>query len=591
LRIGVVGAGAAGVELTLAMEHVFSVRTRTGEGVMPELHLFSQSPHVLPTHGALAQKYLLRCLLERGVILHLGERVSDVSGTALITLTGETYPIDVVLWTIAARAPAWLRETDLDLTTDGFIQVNDCLQSVSYEDVFAAGDVATMINHPREKAGVMAVRQGPPLTDNLRRALIRQPLRKFRPQKKWLSLISTGDGRAVASRGRLAAKGAWVWQWKDWIDRRFMTRFGDLPDMTSSPPPPPPGKEEAGVSDAMRCGGCGAKVSSGLLTRVLTRLRNEAPELVLPQTLDDAACVPVPPGEVLWQSVDFFPAFIDDPYVFGQIAANHALGDIYAMGAASKSAQALAVVPFGTAQEMEDDLYLMLAGALRAFRDSATALIGGHSAEGETLALGFAVNGVAAEGAALTKGGMRQGDALIFTKPLGTGALMAANMRGVAKGRWIDAALGLMVQSQAKAADIFLSAHAHACTDITGFGLAGHMVEMMQASGCGAQINLGALPVMEGALDCISAGIVSTLHAENTKAAVHIANVPAQAGHEKYQVLFDPQTAGGLLGAVPFAASGVCLKQLHAAGYVHARIIGQVTALGSNPTLHLIDSA
>lgn len=437
----------------------------------------------------------------------------------------------------------------------------------------------------------MAVRHGPPLARNLRRALAGQPLKKFRPQSKWLSLISTGDGRAVASWGRFAAEGVMMWRWKDWIDRRFMTKFGDLPEMTLETPRLD--DDDAHGLDAMRCGGCGAKISPALLTRVLARLRAEAGEasLVLPQALDDAASVSVPPGQELWQSVDFFRAFIDDPFVFGRIAANHALGDIYAMGAAPLSAQALAVVPYGGMAEMEEDLYLMLAGAMAVFEQTGTALIGGHSAEGEALALGFAVNGVAAKGAALTKGGMREGDALILTKPLGTGALMAANMRGKVKGRWIDAGLKLMTQTQAKAAEIFLRSQAHACTDITGFGLAGHIAEMMQASGLGAEIDLGAVSVMDGALTCLAGGIASTLHPENAKAAAHIANADALAGHAKYELLFDPQTAGGLLGSVPYSSAGTCLERLHAAGYESARIIGRVTARAQPPALTLIDSA
>ena len=590
LRIGIVGAGAAGVELALAMEHAFSACSLATSQQIPEFHLFSQNAKILPTHGAKAQRYLLRSLLERGILLHLGEEVVSVARNSLTTQSCETYVLDAVLWTTAARPPAWLEETGLDLTGDGFIEVNDFLQSTSHGNVFAAGDVATMINHPREKAGVMAVRHGPPLARNLRRILIDAPLKKFRPQKTWLSLISTGDRRAVASWGHFAAQGKLMWRWKDWIDRRFMAKFGDLPDMALK------GQRgdvlEKDEADDMRCGGCGAKISPAMLARVLARLRAEAEisSLVLPQALDDAAAVSVPPGQELWQSVDFFRSFIDDPLVFGRIAAVHALGDIYAMGAVPVSAQALAVVPYGRATDMEEDLFLMLAGAMEVLSVAGAQLIGGHSAEGEALELGFAVNGVAATGTALRKGGMVEGDALILTKPLGTGTLMAANMRGRAKGRWIDAALKTMAQTQGKAAEIFLQSQTHACTDITGFGIAGHVAEMMQASGYGAEIALDALPVMDGALVSLAAKIFSTLHPENARAKVHIANADDFDGQPRYDLLFDPQTAGGLLGAVPSSCAGTCLEQLHAAGYENARIIGWVTARAQPPVLMLTNS-
>ena len=144
---------------------------------------------------------------------------------------GNTHELEEILWVTNAAAPSWPEKAGLAVDAAGFIQVNDSLQSVSHPDVFAAGDVAAVQTHPREKAGVFAVRQGPPLSRNLRRALLGQPPQPYRPQKHWLSLISTGDKYAIASRGRLFLRGRLIWRWKDWIDRRFMDKFNVLPDM------------------------------------------------------------------------------------------------------------------------------------------------------------------------------------------------------------------------------------------------------------------------------------------------------------------------------------------------------------------------
>ena len=235
VKIGVVGAGAAGTEMALAMQfRLRNLLREAGRAGEPELHLFSSAPSVLPTHNAGVRRRFARILAERGVHVHLSSRVIEVVPAGVRDDQGREYPLDEILWTTQASAQPWPGEAGLQVTDQGFIEVDDTLQSVSHPGVFAAGDVAEMVNHPREKAGVFAVRQGPPLEENLRRALIGRAGSKFRPQKQFLSLVSTGDQYAVASRWFLSAEGAWVWRWKDRIDRKFMRKFGDdLPEMRS----------------------------------------------------------------------------------------------------------------------------------------------------------------------------------------------------------------------------------------------------------------------------------------------------------------------------------------------------------------------
>ena len=256
----------------------------------------------------------------------------------------------------------------------GFITVDDTLRSTSHHEVFAAGDIAAMVNHPREKAGVFAVRQGPPLEANLRRALHGQPLRSFRPQRAFLSLISTGDRYAVASRGGWTLEGRWVWRWKDWIDRRFMRKFSDLPDMdvssTASRPDlsqlAAPDVVEALSSAVMRCGGCGSKVGATVLDRVLSRLKPVSREDVIVglESPDDASVEQVPAGMVAVRTVDAFRPIVDDPYMFGRITAHHCLADIYSMGAEPGTALAIATVPVAPEEKMEQLLEELLTGVV-----------------------------------------------------------------------------------------------------------------------------------------------------------------------------------------------------------------------------------
>jgi len=595
-RIAVVGAGAGGVELALAMQYRLrnELRALGRDPDELEFHILDSEPGILPTHNATVRRAFERVLRARGVAIHLDAEVDQVSAGWLRTAHGERLEADEIVWVTRAGGAPWLRDTKLELDADGFIRVTDTLQTVTDPNIFAAGDVARMINYPLEKAGVFAVRQGPPLAENLRRAVQGRPLEPFRPQRRWLALISTGDRHAVASRGPLCLQGDWVWHWKDWIDRRFMRKFSEFPEMNTQPgaAPAPVRLNEDETAQAisaiaMRCGGCGAKVGATVLSRSLESLNPVRRDDVLIglHAPDDAAVVRVPPGKAMVHTVDFFRAFIDDPYVFGKVAANHALGDIFAMGAEPQSATAIVTVPSGLESKVEDVLRQMMSGAIDVLNEANCALVGGHTGEGRELALGFAVNGVIDEALAsvLRKGGMRPGDVLILTKPIGTGTLFAAHARLAARGRWIDAALASMIQSNRLGAQCLLQHGATACTDLTGFGLLGHLVEMTRPSAVDAEIELSALPVLEGAEETAAAGILSSLQPANVRLRRALRNQEEMVKDPRYPLLFDPQTAGGLLASVPPGRADACLQALRALGYRHAAAIGRILPQGEEP--------
>ena len=590
--IAVVGAGAGGVELTLAMQYRLRKELRLLGRDPDELrfHLFSAAREILPTHNARVRRAFEQVLVERAVVVHCDAEVRAVGSGLLRTAHGETLATDEIVWVTQAGGAPWLRDTGLALDGSGFIQVRDSLQSVSDPLIFAAGDCAAMVDQPLEKAGVFAVRQGRPLADNLRRSVLEQPLRAYHPQARWLALISTGDRYAVASRGALHTAGAWVWRWKDWIDRRFMTRFNDLPAPALAMAKPERGHSavpldaaestQAISAIAMRCGGCGAKVGATVLSRAMAAVHPLERDDVLIglHAPDDAAVVRVPPGKAMVHTVDFFRAFIDDPWQFGRIAANHALGDIFAMGAEAQSATAIATVPPGLESKVEETLFQMMSGAIEVLNEAGCALVGGHSGEGSELALGFAINGLIDESLAgvMCKGGMRPGDLLVLSKPIGTGTLFAAHARLQAKGRWIDAALLSMDQSSQLAASCLREHAATACTDLTGFGLLGHLVEMTRASGVDAEIDLAALPVLDGAAETSAAGILSSLQPANLRLRRALRDQEPARSHPNYALLFDPQTAGGLLASVPAERASACIAALRSLGYQKAVGIGRV---------------
>ena len=193
-----------------------------------EFHLFTDMAEIMSTHNPRTRRKFARILAERGVRVHTDSRVVRVAAGRIDCERGATFEVDEVLWVTQAGAPAWPGEAGLDVDDIGFIRVDDCLRSLSHAEVFAAGDIADVVGHPRPKAGVFAVRQGAPLHRNLRRVLLGRQPKPFAPQKQFLSLISTGDRYAVASRGKLALEGRWVWAVKDWIDRRWMRKYIDL---------------------------------------------------------------------------------------------------------------------------------------------------------------------------------------------------------------------------------------------------------------------------------------------------------------------------------------------------------------------------
>lgn len=589
-RIAVVGAGAAGTEILLAIQ--FRLQTllaeQQRESEQLEFHLVSKSARIMPAFPVGVSKRFEQVLLERGVNLHCGAEATGVGQHSLTLSNGETLALDEILWVTGASAPDWLRASGLAVDDAGFISANDFLQSTSHADIFAAGDIVNVVRHPRAKAGVFAVRQGKPLADNLRRALLSRPLKAFTPQKTLLALVSTGDKYAVASKAGWHLQGALLWQWKDWIDRRWMRKYTELPAMAEARGT----RLDAGLADqdtlkeisaiAMRCGGCGAKVGASVLSRAIAELKPVPRDDILVglHEPDDAAVVEVPSGKVMVHTVDYFRSFIDDPYIFGQIAANHALSDIFAMGAQAQSALAIATVPFGIESKVEDTLRQLMAGAMLVLNDANAALVGGHTSEGAELALGFAVNGLAERSHILRKGGMQAGDVLILTKPLGTGTLFAADMQQKARGRWIEAALASMLQSNRLAAEVLYAQGATACTDITGFGLLGHMVEMIKPSGVDVEIDLQALPLIDGALETVQMGILSSLQPANLRLRRAIRNQQQAIASPAFALMFDPQTSGGLLASLPADKADQCLQSLHQAGYAQACIVGRVLASG-----------
>ena len=560
-RAAVIGGGVAGVELALAMAHALKSRGVAGG----EVSLIERA-EILPDLRPSRRDALRRELAGAGIALHEGRAAVAIGADHVALEGGGRVAADLTVGVGGARPQGWLAETGLYLH-EGYVQVDETLRSLSAPDVFAAGDIAHLSHAPRPKAGVFAVRAAPVLFHNLRAALSGGAMRAFRPQSDYLKLISLGGKRAMADKWGLMLKGPALWRLKDRIDRAFMRKFQELKPM----PQPLPRLMADGVKEVLGgvplCGGCGSKVSAGALSDVLSQLPETPRQDVLSGPGDDAAVLRCGrTHQVL--STDHLRAFCSDPALMARITAIHALGDIWAMGASAQAALASITLPRMSEEMQRWWLAEIMQAAGEIFAAEGAAIVGGHSSQGSELSIGFTISGLRTE-APIGKGGARPGDRLLLTKPIGTGVILAAEMRMQARGEDVLAAYRAMQRPQGKAAAL-LAGRAHAMTDVTGFGLAGHAQEIAEASGLELVIDTAAVPLLPGAEALSAAGVRSTIWASNQARVGALPPDPSP----RTDLLFDPQTAGGLLAAVrPDEAEDLCAALAEAG--CEAAIIGE----------------
>ncbi len=558
-HIAIIGGGVAGAELAMAMSH--ALRQSGSENALVQLVDRSKA---LQDLGVTARGRMRAALLENGVTLLEDTDVTAVTSDGLVLENGDILRSDFTTGAAGAKPHDWVADIAV-AQTDGFINVSATLQS-SDQDVFAVGDCAHLTFNPRPKAGVYAVREAPVLYDNLRARLSGGDLRVYKPQSDYLKLISLGGQSALAEKFGTARQGPLLWRLKDYIDRKFMNQFDDLPIMSA---PEVPLTRAFGLAEALGtqpiCGGCGAKVGRDALTSALVATASEDAN---PRTGDDAAILKTG-GATQVISTDHIHQMLPDSVIMAKLAAVHALGDIWAMGATPQGATTHLILPRMTATLQDRTLVEITAAAQEVFEAAGATIVGGHTTQGDALVIGFTVTGLC-DRKPITLAGGRAGDALILTKPIGSGVIMAAEMQAKAPGANVAAALEHMLQPQGTASEILKNAHA--MTDVTGFGLAGHLTGICEASGTGAEVVLRHLPIMEGALDLSEAGQRSSLYPDNRAGAPKVAGADGPLA----DLLFDPQTAGGLLAAVSADEADQVIADLKVAGYPAARI-GQLT--------------
>jgi selenide,water dikinase len=340
--------------------------------------------------------------------------------------------------------------------------------------------------------------------------------------------------------------------------------------------------EDVALTTLVENAGCASKIGQEDLKRALSGLpRTFDPRvLVSSETCDDAGVFKLSARLALVQSVDVFTPVVDDPYAFGEIAAANSVSDIYAMG--GKPLTALSVVAFPIEKLSPRIMNRMLQGGVDKLREAGVAVLGGHSIKDREIKFGFAVTGVVDPSKMTVNSKARPGDLLVLTKPLGTGTLSFARQIGRAPADGLAEAERSMRSLNRAAAEAMSSAGVTAATDITGFGLAGHLGEMAVQSGVEIEIYGSSIPTFSGVMDLIREGIVSGAVERNREYASAFVKKEKGAGEDLETLLYDPQTSGGLLIAVRKSKAPALLADLHKRGVAVAAVIGRVTRKGKS---------
>ena len=535
-EFSIVGSGLASIEVSIALRNRWPKR---------KLTLHAQTKKI--------SEQIKETLQEQNIKI-----ISTIDNT---TIEGPA------LFCTGSFGPEWIKKIGLKVNRNGRIQTKSTLQTLDYPYIFASGDCGVIQNKERHASGVWAVRAAPILAINLENIIRSKPLRKWRPQKRAIQLIGKIQGINIAQQawiqyGRYEiGPYHWAWKWKRFIDKRFIEMFHM--------------KKAMGVhSESMDCRGCAAKLAAEPLRNAL----KDATLGSLGNSPEDAVTL-----DKNWlQSVDGFPALISDPWLNARITTLHACSDIWACGATVASIQALITLPNIQAKLQESLLKQILSGINGAIKEQKAKVLGGHTLVSRDPApnpatmgiqISLCVNGKQHPALDIWhKGGLQSGDVLLLSKPIGTGVLFAAAMQNATRATHLDKALALMSTSQHHLVDQLRKLEMkhprsiHACTDVTGFGLMGHLSEMLQASNHvrRAHINLAKVPALEGAINLLKQGYTSSL-APSNRQFWNLLNstqnqpprvtleIPKESTKDKkdhkarLELIVDPQTCGPLM--------------------------------------------
>ncbi|MEC8474460.1 MAG: selenide, water dikinase SelD [Planctomycetota bacterium] len=535
LKILVVGGGVASVEIALCLPAFLKQHL-----VNPfKIQLVTSRDRIAPELPAKASGRLFRLINQRSINVVINARVKTSKNNALELESGEQIAGDLVITSTGAAPPDILEKVELPKDPCGFLRIDATLRSTGSKTIFAVGDCGSYLEQPFVKSGVYAVRQGPILWQNLLRSLAGKPLLSFSPQRKFLKLVNLGDGRALAQRGQFTAVGKWAMTWKHRIDDGFISMY-----QNPQPPMQPGGANHSSGLTHLddQCRGCGCKLESESLSKGIERTTEDGQV-----EFQDSVSVHNDGKKELTASVDFFTAPFPDPFLSGRIAALHAISDLVASGSNPIAALSTLVLADGPQSRQQEQFAEITAGINQELSQFSVQIGGGHTIIGPRTEIGLTVMGQRDAESDIGKHRLQDGDHLFLTKPLGIGVLMAAQMRAKCDAKNYETLLSYMLAPSKPLLELLKQIGINAVTDITGFGLAGHLIEMLKSSKKSASVHIESVPIMPGVEALFQQGLQSTLAPGNRKQDRFIHRKHELVDHPKYSALFDPQTCGGLL--------------------------------------------
>lgn len=591
-KIAIVGGGAAGCEVAAALQERVAKYWKNFQ-----LDLWHKGDQLLPSFPRHASRLGEKMLRDSSVRIIFSSPVSDVRDKHLVLTSGETFAYDWIIWALGVKPPAFTQESGLELDEQGFIKVDRYLRCIDKDNVFCAGDVASF-PISLKKAGVYAVRQGPILIKNIRAVYRGSRLKKYNPQKSILSLLRLGRGSIIFSKGLFSFSSPFLWNFKDRIDRNFMESWQNYkPGLKSlviskrklKLHESAKNRPNYGDFEQPLCGGCAAKISPSAVFNNQRGIENWGGIVA-----GDAGTFEVEKGLHLAESIDVIKDLGVDLHTFGRIAALHSMCDLIVSGVKPRSAQALIQLKRAADHLIKNDFEVIMNGILCELDNHQVKLTGGHSLIGQELFAGLSVCGFRTDSS--NKDILIQaGDALVLSKPIGSGLLLAAQMQDLASGMYVHAMIKELLKPQLLFFDLYQKGLISAMTDISGFGLGIHGLRLLHRMAhnlrLGFRFDLKSIPYFNGVLDLVAKGVRSSLHQGNfdyfyqnntCEIAQQLRSPKPAHNTPALQVMFDPQTAGPILAVVPSNAVNEVLLLLCENNLTKACQVGYVEQIKNN---------
>ena len=547
--IAFIGGGAGSVELALAIKKRFlninkEIKITIISGKRGLLSAFPQKTKLIS----------LKTLEKFKIDIIEYKRVLEVKPKQIILSDKSILKIDKAILSTNSMTPKWLTRSDILLTKDNYILVNKSFQT-NYKYVFASGDVIDFDNQNLKKAGVFAVRSGKPLAVNIKKFIIGKNLLEYKFNKNYLALIGTSKASAIATKYNLTFNSKFFFYLKSYIDKRFIKKFSDFRirkitlDVLKTSLLNIFVKHKEKITDEnnfMQCKGCAAKVPLNALKKALPQ------EIV--STSEDAVSVPNYPD--LFQTVDMINSIITDPFILGKIAANHSISDLVSVNSQITSAMMILQLPFSKTEINSRDLEQVLLGAKEIFKLVDCPLIGGHTMIGKDKdpVIGFSILGQKQKKMESIKNrrNIKTKDLLILTERIGSGLIFAGINNYLIDSHFQIDVIKQMIKGNLNFGKISNHLNILSMTDITGFGLANHLLNLIKRdnSKTGLTIYPNKIPLFEGVNECINKNIKSSLFESNYDIAQK--DIIYKRDKSKIDnIIYDPQTVGGIAFIIP----------------------------------------